>query len=192
VLLRPRRFFENGVAPGDQAPGLIFAITVTFWFVGGRLLLGPETLSGYQRIVAVTGSVYLSAAIVLGVACFLVAPLVLHLAAALATLTLVPIVGDRAGVSETVQVIGYAVAPVVFAAIPIPTVQLLASLYGVVLLVVGISVVHHTSIPRAFVAGLFPAVFVFGFAAGGIGALEASASSSSFVFERTRGIRQPF
>jgi len=28
VLTRPRRFFERGVAPGDQAPGLVFASVV--------------------------------------------------------------------------------------------------------------------------------------------------------------------
>ena len=25
VLVRPQQFFRNGVAPGDQAPGLVFA-----------------------------------------------------------------------------------------------------------------------------------------------------------------------
>ncbi|MEF8809200.1 YIP1 family protein [Natronomonas sp.] len=173
VLVRPRRFFRNGVAPGDQAPGLAFAIAVTFVYVGSQMAFAPAAISGYERIAAATGSVYLSGAIVLGIACFLVAPLALHLAAALGTLSLLPVVNNRAGVSETVQVIGYATAPAVFAAVPIPGVQLVAVLYGCVLLILGFSVVHETSLPRAIVAGFVPAMFVFGLAFGGIAAFEA-------------------
>jgi hypothetical protein len=173
VLVRPQRFFRNGVAPGDQAPGLAFAIAVTFVFVGSRMAFAPGGVSGYERIAAATGSVYLSGLILLGAACFLVAPLALHLAAALGTLALLPVVNDRAGVSETVQVIAYASAPAVFVAVPIPAVQLVAALYGCSLLIIGFSVVHETSIPRALVAGIVPAVFVFGFAFGGISAFEA-------------------
>jgi len=147
VLVRPGRFFRNGVAPGS--------------------------LSGYRRIADATGSVYLSAVVVVGVACFLVAPLVLHLAAALGTLALVAVVDDRAGVSETVQVIAYATAPAVFAAVPVPAVQVVATLYGSLLLAVGIAVVHETSAPRAAAAAALPALFVFGLAFGGVGALEA-------------------
>jgi hypothetical protein len=173
VLVRPGRFFRNGVAPGDQAPGLTFAIVVALGFVGGRLLVAPGSLSGYERVATATGSVYLSAVVVVGVACFLVAPLVLHLAGALGTVALVAVVDDRAGISETVQVIAYAAAPAVFAAVPIPAVQLLATLYGTVLLVVGVAVVHDASAPRAAAAAALPALFVFGFAFGGIAALEA-------------------
>jgi hypothetical protein len=173
VLVRPRRFFANGVAPGDQAPGLAFAIAVTFVYVGSQLAFAPASVSGYERIVAATGSVYLSGLVVLGVACFLVAPLVLHLAAALGTLSLIPTVSNRAGVSETVQVIAYAAAPGVFAAYPNPAVQLVAAVYGCLLLIVGFSVVHETSISRALAAGIVPAIFVFGFGFGGIAAFEA-------------------
>lgn len=173
VLVRPRRFFENGVSPGDQAPGLTFAIAVAGVAVGGRLLLAPSSLSGYERVAAATGSPTLSAVVVLGVACFLVAPLVLHLAAALATLSLLPVVSDRAGVGQTVQVVAYAAAPAVFTAVPFPAVRLLAAVYGSVLLVVGLSVVHDTTLPRALLAGAVPALFVFGLALGGIAALEA-------------------
>lgn len=173
VLVRPGRFFRNGVAPGDQAPGLTFAIVVALVFVGGRLLVAPGSLSGYRRIADATGSVYLSAVVVVGVACFLVAPLVLHLAAALGTLALVAVVDDRAGVSETVQVIAYATAPAVFVAVPVPAVQVVATLYGSLLLAVGIAVVHETSAPRAAAAAALPALFVFGLAFGGVGALEA-------------------
>jgi hypothetical protein len=141
--------------------------------VVGRLALDPASLPQYGRIAATTGSPGLTAVVVLGVACFLVAPLVLHLAAALTTLSLLPVVDDRAGVSETVQVIAYAAAPAVFTAVPVPAIRLLAAVYGSILLVVGLSVVHETSLPSAFLAGSMPAVFVFGLVLGGIDALEA-------------------
>lgn len=173
VLIRPRRFFENGVAPGDQAPGLTFAIAVTAVYVGSRLLFDTGSVAGYERIAAATGSVYLSAIIVLAVACFLVAPLVLHLAAALGTLSLMAVVPERAGVSETVQTIAYAASPGVFAAVPLAEVQLLAAVWGFLLLVVGFAAVHETSVPRSTLAASVPAIFVFGLAFGGIGALEA-------------------
>lgn len=167
VCFRPRRFFENGVAPGDQAPGLVFAIAVTAVFLGGRLLFAPETLPAF-------GSPVFTVAIVLGVGCFLVAPVVLHLSAALGTVALLPLVEERAGVSETVQIIGYASGPCVFVAIPVSVVQFAAAAYGFGLLVVGIAVVHRTTPVRAALAAIVPGVFVFGFAFGGIGAFEAA------------------
>ena len=173
VLVRPGRFFRNGVAPADQAPGLTFALAVAFTFVGGRLLLSPESLPGYSRVVAATGRPVLSAVVLAGAIGFLVAPLVLHLAAALATLSLMAVVDDRAGISETVQVVAYASAPAVFVAVPHPAVQVAATSYSALLVAVGFAVVHETSPPRAAVAALLPAVFVFGLAFGGIGAVEA-------------------
>lgn len=175
VLVRPRQFFENGVSPGDQAPGLTFAVAVAFVAVGGRLVVAPSSLWGYERVAAATGSPLLTAVVVLGAACFLLAPLVLHLAAALATLSLLPLVAERAGVGETVQVIAYAAAPAVLLAAPHPALRLLVAGYGSVLLVVGLSVVHRTTLPRAVLAGVLPALFVFGYALGGIAALEAVA-----------------
>lgn len=189
VLVRPRRFFRYGVAPGDQAPGLIFAIAVAFCAVGGRLLLAPESLSGYVRVAAATGRPYLTAILVLGVACFLVAPLVLHLAAALATLSLLPVVEDRAGVSETVQVIAYAAAPCVAVATPVGSlevvstpvgpiavsvgilVRIAATAYASLLLGVGLAVVHRTTPLRAAIAAVLPAAFVFGAVFGGFAAI---------------------
>ncbi|MES3517734.1 MAG: YIP1 family protein [Natronomonas sp.] len=166
VSIRPRRFFENGIAPGDQAPGLIFAMCVTAVYLGGRLVFAPETLPSF-------GGSILTAAIVLGVGCVLVAPLALHLAAAIQTLALIPIADDRAGVSETVQVVGYAVAPCVFVAVPVPAIQLFAAAYGFCLLVVGLVVVHGISVPRAVLSAVVPGLFVFGLAFGGIGSLES-------------------
>ncbi|WP_331233533.1 YIP1 family protein [Natronorarus salvus] len=164
VLTRPRRFFSHAVAPGDQAPGLTFAICVVLGALLVRLVSAPESYPtiGDQRV--------LSVALVIGLVGLLVAPLALHLVAALQTVLLIPFVPDRGGVSETVQVIGYASAPGLFAGLPVPEVQALAAVYGTLLLVVGVSVVHGVSLARAGLLAAAPAYAVFGVGFGGAGA----------------------
>ncbi len=161
VLTRPRRFFSHAVAPGDQAPGLTFAICVVLGALFVRLVTAPEsypTLAG-QRALSVT--------LVIGLVGLLVAPLTLHLVAALQTLFLIPFASDRGGISETVQVIGYAAAPGLLAGLPVPEIQAAAALYGTVLLVVGVSVVHRVSLTRAGLLAAAPAYVVFGVGFGG-------------------------
>lgn len=167
VLVRPRRFFRNGVAPGDQAPGLTFAVVVTLVYVGTRYALVPGTAPVFG------GRPLLSAALALAAVGLVVAPLVLHLVAALQTLLLVPTVPDRAGVSQTVQVVAYATAPCALAGLPFEPLRLACALYGAGLLALGVSVVHEAALPRAAVAAALPAVVVFGYAFGGLFAAEA-------------------
>lgn len=107
------------------------------------------------------------------VAAGFVAPLALHLMAAIETLALAGLASDRAGVSETVQVIAYAIAPCVFAGVPIPALQVLCACYGAVLLVVGTATVHDIEVGRAAVAAALPGVVVFGYAFRGFGAAAA-------------------
>lgn len=167
VLVRPRRFFRNGVAPGDQAPGLYFAVTVALVYVASRFLFDPASVPSFG------GRPLVSATLTLLAAGLIVAPLTLHLTAALQTVILIITVDDRAGVSETVQVVAYATAPCALAGLPVPELRVLCALYGLGLLLVGMSVVHDVSLPRAAVAVLVPGVFVFGYAFGGVFALEA-------------------
>jgi len=167
VLVRPRRFFRNGVAPGDQAPGLTFAVAVTVAYVGTRYALVPGAAPVFG------GRPLLSAALALAAAALVVAPLVLHLVAALQTLVLAATVPARGGVSETVQVVAYATAPCALAGLPFAPLRLACALYGAGLLVVGIGVVHEASLPRAALAAALPALVVFGYAFGGIFAAEA-------------------
>lgn len=180
ILLRPRRFFRNGVAPGDQAPGLVFAVAVAVVYVGSRFLFVPA--SRPTLFADETASVLVG----LLVAALLVAPVALHLVAALEVLVLLATVRERAGVSETVQVIAYASAPMALAGVGVhPALagvpglaaavagwQLLCAAYGTALFVVGIHVVHDVSLLRAAVAAALPAVIVFGYFFGGIAALE--------------------
>lgn len=170
VLRRPRRFFANGVAPGDQAPGLSFAIVVALIYVGGLLAVQPDRVLGESRIPVMADSVGLTAVFVLLLTAVVAAPAILHLVSAIQTVLLMLLVDDRAGVSETVQVIGYATAPCVFAWIPVPGVAAVCGLYGAGLLIIGLAVVHRTTLFRAAVAGVVPAILVFGV---GFGAVRA-------------------
>ncbi len=157
VLVRPRRFFRTGVAPGDQAPGLVFAAAVVLVEEATRMALvsGAYPIFGGQPVA--------SKALGLALAVVLVMPATLHLTAALQTVILIGGAPDRAGVSETVQILSYAIAPCVFAGPPIPGLRLVCTLYGTVLLVVGTSVVHNVSLGRAAVLGAVPAAIVFGY-----------------------------
>jgi hypothetical protein len=162
VVTRPRRFFDNGVAAGDQAPGLVFAVVMA---VGYTLLLAVVDPGRFP----VSGPIRAGVTILLvGV---LIAPAILHLLAALQTIALMIVVRDRAGVSETVQVLGYATAPCPLAAVPVPGLRAACCLYGAALLVIGLVTIHDTTRWRASLTGTLPATLLFGYGFGGVGAL---------------------
>jgi hypothetical protein len=167
VLVRPRRLFRSAVAPGDQAPGLAFAATVVLVEETSRVAFGVAAYPtlGNQPLV--------STVFWLALATVLVAPAALHLTAALQTLVLRALVADRAGISETVQVIAYAAAPGVFAGVPVPEIRLLAAAYGTLLLAIGTSEVHEISLGRAAAVVALPAALVFGYGFRGFAALSA-------------------
>lgn len=173
VLVRPQRFFRTGIAPGDQAPGLIFAIANAFAYVVLWLVLDPGSTPAFAR-----GSVPATVLFVAVVA-LIVAPTILHLTAAVQTLALIATVRDRSGVSQTVQVVAYASAPCAVAAVPIPELRVFCAVYGAGLLVVGLSIVHETTLVRATIAGAIPAVLLFGYVFGGIPAAAAILAASS-------------
>ncbi|MFB6167287.1 MAG: YIP1 family protein [Haloferacaceae archaeon] len=168
VLVHPRRFFRNGVAPGDQAPGLVFGVLVATAYTVARVLTepGPVTLvtrtPGGERFVQTVPDPLVVLAVVV-----VVAPAALHLVSALQTVLLMLSVPDRGGVSETVQVVAYATAPCALAGLPIPGVRAVCAGYGAVLLVVGLREVHGASLPRAALAATVPAALVFGAGFGG-------------------------
>lgn len=157
VLVRPRRFFETGVAPGDQAPGLVFFVVIVCCTEATRYLLVP----GAYPDLGVAPP--LAAAFWLGLVVLLVAPLALHATAAVQTLCLMALVPDRAGISRTVQVIAYAAAPCALAGIPVPALRLLCTTWGAALLVLGLAVVHGTTVVRAALTGAIPATLLFGY-----------------------------
>jgi hypothetical protein len=191
VIIRPKRFFRNGIAPGDQAPGLAFAILVSVIHVATRFAFFPERVPGRE-----SGQPLAWLVLTFVVVAVFVTPVVLHLVAALQTVLLVPLVDDRAGVSKTIQVIAYAAAPCVLSSLSLPilwlseaaygpgagtaadivgilpAMWLATAVYGAVILVVGIAVVHDTSLPRAAAATALPALFVFGYGFLGIHAFE--------------------
>lgn len=162
VLLDPRQFFTTGVAPGDQAPGLAFAVVVAVVYVAGLLAVQPETILGTSVVPILGGSTAVTMVLVILVTAVVAAPAGLHLTAAIQTVLLMLTVDDRAGVSETVQVVAYATAPCALAWVPVPVVAAACALYGAGLLVLGLAVVHETSLLRAIVASIIPATLVFG------------------------------
>lgn len=165
VLVRPSRVFQTAVAPGDQAPGLTFAMAVVLVEETSRMVLVPGA------VPELAGGRLASAALVVGLTVLLVAPLGLHLVAAVQTLLLWPLVADRAGVAETVQVVAYAAAPCALAGPPVPVVRVACTAYATWLLVVGLATVHGTSRRRAAIAGAIPAAVVFGYGFRGFAAL---------------------
>ena len=165
VLLEPRRFFATGVRPGDQAPGLTFAVAVATVFTLGWMVSDPAVVPGIAESTA------LSAAVVLAVVLALAAPVGLHLTAAVGTVSLLCAsielrdgvrFGERGGVSETVQIVAYASAPMALAGPAIPTLRVVCGVYATILLLVGVRIVHGTSPIRTLVAGVPPAVFGYG------------------------------
>jgi hypothetical protein len=168
ALVRPRQFFANGVAPGDQAPGLAFAVVVAVAHVAGLLAVQPATVLGSSVVPVLGDSTALTTILLLLVTAVVVAPAGLHLTAAIQTVTLLLTVDDRAGVSETVQVVAYATAPCALAWVPLPGVTVACCLYGAGLLVVGLVVVHRTTLLRGVVAAALPAALVFGVAYRGL------------------------
>jgi hypothetical protein len=167
VLTSPRRFFRAGVAPADQAPGLFFLMAVVLVSEGTRYALEAGAAP------AIGGRPYAGAVFGLAATVFLIAPLSLHLFVALQTVILRFFVSDRAGVSETVQVMAYATAPCVFAGLPYPRVRVVCAVYGFALLVVGMAVVHDAPYRRIVPAVAVPGAFGFGYAFRGFGAARA-------------------
>ena len=163
VLIAPRRFFRAAVAPADQAPGLFFLIAVVVIAEGSRYALVPSSIEWI-------GGGPAGALLWLAVTAILIAPLALHLLVALQTVLLMALVPDRAGISETVQVMAYATAPCVFAGLPIPAVRVACAAYGTILLAVGIAVVHDAPYRRVVPAIAVPAAIGFGYGFRGFGA----------------------
>jgi len=164
VLLNPVTFFDEAVSPGDQAPGLVFAMAVVLVAATTRLGLRPADALAFPT------ADWLRVVLTVALVVMLVTPAAVHALSALQTLALVVVAPSRAGVSETVQVIAYAAAPCVVAGLGVPAVTALAGIWAFVLLVVGTSVVHGVSWLRALLAAFAPGVLAFG---GGFGAWPA-------------------
>jgi hypothetical protein len=169
VLVRPRQFFARKVAPGDQAPGLTFAAVVVFAAEIGRIATVADGYPVVANQPTASAVLWLLALIVL------VTPAGIHLTAALQTLVLIATVDDRAGVSETVQVLCYSLAPLAFLGVPNLWVQAAVVLWSAGLLVIGMGTVHDVSLPKALVVVAIPAVLLLGYGFGGKADVETVA-----------------
>jgi hypothetical protein len=164
VIIAPRQFFASAVTPGDQAPGLVFAISIATAYVVGLFAGNPS------QIPQLSNNLMTSASITVLAVVLLIAPAILHLTAAVQTIVLIFVVPDRAGVSETVQIVAYAAAPCIIAGVPIAALQVVCAIYASILLIIGIREVHTTSTLRAVIAAGIPATLLYGSALGGIDA----------------------
>ncbi|GAA0267084.1 YIP1 family protein [Halobacterium noricense] len=156
VLVNPTTFFEEAVSPGDQAPGLVFAMAVVLVSQGTRLALAPG------RALEFPAPSWLAATLTLALAVLLIAPAALHALSAVETLVLAAVIPDRGGVSETVQVLAYASAPCAFVGVGVPVVTFVCGLWAFALLVLGTRIVHDTSFARAAVTALAPGALAYG------------------------------
>ena len=156
-MIHPKWFFEKKIKGGKQSDGLIFAMVVVMIEEGSRLIL-------------VDSEYFL---ISLGIAVLIVAPVLLHIVAAIQTLLLRIGAKNRKGIGTTVQVIGYSIAPCIFAGFAIPSLSFLCAVYGSILLIIGLKEVHGVSLERAFLISIIPAIIVFGYLFGGILALNS-------------------
>ena len=158
-LLRPHRFFEAVVTANDQAPAVYHIIIIGSITAAVRLWVGP--------IPSVGGSALIGAAVWIALTGLFIAPIALHLAAALATVMLMITVPERAGISMTVQVWAYAATPVVLIGLGRPALTVVAIAVAGYLTVVGTAVVHRISMRRALLAAAVPIMVVYGIGLGG-------------------------
>lgn len=156
VLRHPVRFFREAISPGDQAPGLAFAMLVVLVEESTRLYLVPDARP------MVSESYVIGSILFIAIAALLIAPLSLHAFAALETLILLGS-PSRGGVSETVQVLAYASAPCVFIGIPVPELRVILGLWTAGLLAVGFRVVHDLPYPLAVIYPMPAAIVAVGY-----------------------------
>lgn len=175
VLVNPRVFFEEAVSPGDQAPGLVFAMAVVFVEESTRMAVTPDAALDFPT------APWLAALLTVSLAVLLVTPAAIHALSALETLALVALAPDRGGVSETVQVLAYAAAPCAFVGAGIPAVTVVCGLWAFALLVLGTSVVHDVTAPRALAASVVPGALAFGSGFGWFAAASSIAVGASLA-----------
>ena len=111
-MSHPKWFFEKKIKSGKQSEGLIFAMAVVMIEEGSRLIIHTSWTVAYFLIS-------------LGVAVLIVTPILLHIVAAIQTLLLRIGAKNRKGIGATVQVIGYSIAPCIFAGFAIPSLRVL-------------------------------------------------------------------
>lgn len=181
VLRDPWHFFSTQISPGDQAPGLTFAAAVVLVEEATRLAFVPGAAPVFQEQPTVSAALWLLVAVVL------VAPAAVHLTTAAATVVLMALAPDRGGISETVQVVCYAMAPAVFVGYPDPLLGLVGTVWATDLLVLGTVVVHDVSLPRAVAVAAVPAVVIFGVGFGGFADLAAVGERGWAVIEPLLG-----
>lgn len=181
VLLQPATFFREKIAPGDQAPGLTFAATVVFFAESVRLATTTDAYPVVADQPAASAILWLLAIMVL------LTPAGIHLTAAIQTVLLVGGTEERAGVSETVQVICYSLAPLALLGLPSVWVKAAVVLWAASLFVYGMATVHDIWLPKAAGLAAVPALVLLGYGFGGNAAVLEAGDRIVAVVERILG-----
>lgn len=166
ALLEPWVCFREFTVERDQTRAMGFVmVVIAGWALVGVLFetISHPVIGGFPTASLIIWITFLV---------LVVAPAAIHLLALVATLVVMAIVRERAGVSQTVQVMAYAMAPAVLVPIPLASLQVILALYGGVLVVYGLRVVHETSFWRALLAGIVPAYLLYGLGFGTTDALQ--------------------
>jgi len=176
LLSSPRKAFERvPVTSGIGRPfafGLIVSLLAvwgdTFW----QLVLGDWWKSMIpsepDRFDFSTAS-----QVAFGLAAPLWVPVLILISAALQHLFLFLVGGAQGGFSATLRALSYSWAPHMFALVPVCG-QFVGLVWGVVLSVIGLSVLHRISLGRAALAVFLPLVLCCGCAALGIALFGAA------------------
>lgn len=165
VVTRPDQAFNEEIVPREQIRAIGFAAgTVLIW-------LAIHTIATTTGVSLLDTDSVLIWLIVAGLIIAVVTPIGVHLAAAIATVVLIVVARDRADISETVQVVALSMAPGILIAVPSVEVQAAAVLYGSILLIYGLRVVHRVPVERAVLAAIVPAYLLFWVGFGGDAAI---------------------
>lgn len=155
AMFFPWRCFRSHVRPRDQSLAIVFAMAmVAVWAV-------VRAIFGALAYPTLGSSGWLSAAIWVSLLVVVVTPVALHLLAAVATVILIAVAPERGGVSETVQVIAFSMAPVPLLGIDLVGVRAISALYGFLLMWYGVRVVHRVPFERALLVVALPSYMLY-------------------------------
>jgi hypothetical protein len=174
-LVHPTQFFSKLPKDAGYLNPILFGVmtivlSVVFAFIWSSLLS-----RGGGLFVFLIGIPF----IVLG--SFIMIPIVLFVGSGILHLCLLLVRGANEGYQATFRVVSYSSVPSLFNAIPI--VGSIASLWSIVLTVIGLREIHKTSTGKSVVAVLIPAVVVVALAV--VAALAAFSAGGSPFTSRT-------
>lgn len=129
---------------------IIFAVLNAVVLFGLMRVAGQQTISGLIPVVPGAAPLWMvGGAILLGIGGAIIAGAVLHI--------FVYIVGGRMGIGETLKALMYSATPALMLGW-IPVINVIAGIWGIILLIVGLRELHQFSTSRAVLSLVIPLV----------------------------------